>query len=227
MAVISQGSSQENSTDRFPLLMERTELRGSNDHVIDVEDRVGDHSSSSSSNIHSTRGSDAHENGQSNGVHVPETASYSSSNGSNFRSSSLSRRSEGFGRRWSPFNTAFWISFELVFTVGQIIAAVVVLYISRHENPQTPLFVWVVGYVAGCVSSLPLYYWRYLHSHRIIEERAAHLHQSSPHTSVSEPNSYITISLTRSSDEEDSRDTPTGAWNGQNIQPAHARYILS
>lgn len=225
MAVISQGSSQENFADRFPLLMERTESHGSNDHVIDME-RVGDPPSSSSSHDHSPQGSDVpdHENGRSNGAHVPETASLSSSsNGSNFRSTSLSRRSEGFGRRWSPFNTVLWISVELVFTVGQIIAALVVLYLSRHENPQTPLFAWVVGYAAGCALSLPLYYWRYLHSNRIVDQRAAHLHQSSPRTPVSEPNSYITISLTRSSDEEDGHGASTGAWNGQNFQPAHAR----
>lgn len=225
MAVISQGSNQQNSSDRSPLLMVQTELHRSNDHVIDVEDRVGDQPSSSSSNNHSTRGSDVRENGQSNGAHVPETASHSSSSsGSNFRSTSLSRRSEDFGRHWSPFTTVFFISIELVLTVCQIIASLIVLYLSRHENPQTPLFVWVVGYVAGCVLSLPLYYWRYLHSNQIVDQRAAHLHQNSPQTPVSEPNSYITISFTRSSDEEDSRDnTPTGAWNGQNIQPAHAR----
>lgn len=226
MAVTSQESSQENSTDRFPLLMERAGNHETNDHVIDIE-RVVDGPSSSSSDNTPTRDSNAphHENGPPNSHQLPETqSSSSSSNGSSSRSSSHSRRSEGFGRRWSPFNTVLWISLEFIFTLGQIIAAIVVLCLSRHENPQTPLFAWVVGYAAGCALSLPLYYWRYLHSNWIIDQRSARLRQSSPRgNAVAEPNSYITISLTRSSDEEDGRNVSTSAWNGQSIRLPHAR----
>ncbi|KAL3532408.1 hypothetical protein ACH5RR_005929 [Cinchona calisaya] len=229
MAVTSQETSQENSTDRFPLLMERTENRESNEHVIDIE-RVGEASSSDSSDNDSPCGLNTQhrETGSLGSSHVPLTPPpLSAPSGSNFRSSSLSRRSEGFGRRWSPFNTVLWITLELIFTVGQIIAALVVLYLSRHENPQTPLFAWVVGYAAGCALSLPLYYWRYIHSNQIIDQRFAQSHQgSSRGNSTSEPNSYITISLTRSSEEEAGQNTSTGTWNGQNLRDPNARLTI-
>ncbi|XP_027072780.1 E3 ubiquitin-protein ligase At1g63170-like [Coffea arabica] len=228
MAVTSQETGRENPTDRFPLLMEQAENRESNDHVIDIG-RVGDASSPDSSDHGSPCGltTPHHETGPSGRGQVPLTQSPSASNGSNFRSSSLSRRGEGLGRRWSPFNTVLWISLELVFTVGQIIAALVVLYLSRRENPQTPLFAWVVGYAAGCALSLPLYYWRYIHSNQITDQRSTQSRQGSRRgNSTSEPNSYITISLTRSSEEEAGQNTSTGAWNGQNNGAPNARVSI-
>lgn len=229
MAVTSQEPSQENSTDRFPLLMEQAENRESNEHVIDIE-QTGDASSSDSSDhgIPCGLNTPHPETGPPSGSgQVPLTQSPSSaSNGSNFRSSLLSRRGEGLGRRWSPLNTVLWISLELVFTVGQIIAAIVVLYLSRHENPQTPLFSWVVGYAAGCVLSLPLYYWRYINRNQITDRRSTQSHQGSRRgNSTSEPNSYITISLTRSSEEEAGQNTAPNTWNGQNISTPNARYL--
>lgn len=224
MAVTSEEPGRENPTDRFPLLMERAEHRENNEHIIDVE-RVGEASPSDASHTGSPCGSPHREAGPSSSSQVPLTQSPPpASSGSNFRSSSLSRRGEGFGRRWSPFNTVLWISLDLLFTVSQIVAAVVVLYLSRHENPQTPLFAWIVGYATGCALSLPLYYWRYLHSNRIIDQRSSQIHQGSRRSnSTIEPNSYITISLTRSSEEEDAQNTSAGAWNGQNTSNPTAR----
>jgi len=66
------------------------------------------------------------------------------------------------GRR-SPLNSGVWISFELVVVISQIIAAVIVLAVSRHEKPKTPLFPWVICYTAGCIATLPHLYWRYTH----------------------------------------------------------------
>lgn len=140
----------------------------------------------------------------------------SSSNESDSHSPSTARRAEGSDRRWSPFNTLLWLSIELIFTLGQIGAAVVVLSLSKEENPETPLFAWIVGYATGCAASLPLLYWRYLLRYQTISQRSVQLRQDSPQVnSTAEPNSYITISLTRSSDEEDGRNTPTDIWTRQ------------
>ncbi|GAB4837435.1 hypothetical protein Ancab_002300 [Ancistrocladus abbreviatus] len=85
-------------------------------------------------------------------------------NMSNSQNSSFSRRGNAHNRRHiSPLNSGFWISIELALTLGQIIVSVVVLSLSRHEHPHAPLFGWIVGYAAGCVATLPLLYWRYLH----------------------------------------------------------------
>ncbi|KAK2978216.1 hypothetical protein RJ640_024249 [Escallonia rubra] len=226
MAVSSQEPNRENPTDRYPLLMERTE---NDEHVIDMK-RGGEASSSSSStDVSPRRFNPSHnEDGPSSSPRAPTThASSSSTNGSNFRSSSLGRRGEAFGRRhWSPFNTVLWVSIELVFTLGQIIAAVVVLSLSRHENPQTPLFAWIVGYAAGCTASLPLLYWRYLHRNQNTEQGQTQLRQgSSQGNSPPEPNTYITISLARSSEEEDGQNRSTSIGNGQVMEGQNASRI--
>lgn len=214
MAVISEEQSRGSPTDRYPLLMDSTETH-EDEHVIDIE-RGGDTSSSGSSDDDSSR--DVHnEDRPSSSPRVPITHSPSSSStGSNSRSPSLGRRSEGFGRRrWSPFNTVLWISIELVFTVGQIIAAIVVLSRSPNENPETPLFAWIVGYAAGCAATLPLLYWRYLHRNQSAEQGSSQARQGSAQgNSPSEPNSYITISFARSSEEENGQNTSAGTWNG-------------
>lgn len=67
-------------------------------------------------------------------------------------------------RRRSPLNSGQWISIELLLTLSQIIAAIVVLSLSKHEHPRAPLFAWIVGYASGCVATLPLLYWRYYHN---------------------------------------------------------------
>lgn len=205
MDVISEEPTRENTTDKFPLLMEQAQSHKRNEYVINIEQR-GDPSSSGSTDNNSPRyletlnSDDRPSNRQSPSL----------SNGSNSQSSSITRRSDGFGRPWSPVNTLLWISIELVFTLGQIVAAVVVLSLSRHEKPRTPLFAWVVGYTTGCTASLPLLYWRYLRRYQVPDQRSAQLRQGSPRVnSTAEPNSYITISLTRSSDVEDGRNRST------------------
>jgi len=74
---------------------------------------------------------------------------------------SSSPRGGGGSSRRSPLNSGFWISFEFIFTLSQIIASVIVLNSSRDEHPRAPLFTWIVGYASGCVVSLPLLLWRY------------------------------------------------------------------
>ncbi|WOL09194.1 E3 ubiquitin-protein ligase [Canna indica] len=82
------------------------------------------------------------------------------------------RRADNYGRRnRSPLNSGLWISVELVVNLGQIIAAFVVLSLSRHEHPRTPLFAWIVGYTTGCIATLPHLYWRYIHRNIPISEQ--------------------------------------------------------
>ncbi|CAL5443116.1 unnamed protein product [Camellia sinensis] len=228
MAVSMQEPNQENQADRYPLLMEPQENNENQVHFIDIE-RGCDASSSGSSHNGSPCGSTLphHEDRLSNSVRVvPITQSTSSSsNESNSRNSSVTRRGEGSGRRhWSPFNTVLWLSVELVFTVGQIIAAIIVLSVSGHENPQTPLFAWIVGYAVGCAASVPLLFWRYLNRNQGTEQGSTQLRQdSSQGNSTSEPNSYITISLTRASEEEDGQNTSSGTRTGQIMGAPNAR----
>ncbi|KAA8523075.1 hypothetical protein F0562_009498 [Nyssa sinensis] len=230
MAVSSQESSQESPTDSYPLLMEQPENHENHEHIVDIE-RGCDSSSSGSDHNDSPRGLSLshHDDRPFSSAQVHTTQSPSSlSDGSNSRGSSPMRRGEGFGRRhWSPFNTVFWLSIELVFTVGQIIAAIIVLSVSGHENPQTPLFAWVVGYAAGCAASLPTLYWRFLHRIQGTGQGSNQLRRgSSQGNSASEPNSYITISLTRSSEEEDGQNTSTGTWNGPTMGVPNDRLSL-
>lgn len=78
-------------------------------------------------------------------------------------SSSVRSNPRNHRRRRNPLNSGLWISIELLLTLGQIIAAILVLSLSKHEHPRAPLFAWIVGYASGCVATLPLLYWRYYH----------------------------------------------------------------
>ncbi|KAF5742939.1 putative RING/U-box superfamily protein [Tripterygium wilfordii] len=57
----------------------------------------------------------------------------------------------------------FWHLIKLIYTVGEITAAIVVLVVSRrrHEKPPDGLFIWVVVYAAICAASLPILFNRY------------------------------------------------------------------
>ncbi|KAK1413926.1 hypothetical protein QVD17_29663 [Tagetes erecta] len=192
----------DHETDSIPLLVESRESH-ENEHVIDLEGGDSEDTSSISSNRSSTS------------LQVLSHGSRASFSGSN----AFGRRGDMLGRRrWSPFDTLLWISIELGFTLGEIIASVVVLYISRNENPQTPLFAWIVGYTAGCVASLPFLYWRYLHRHQASENRSNQARQpSSEGNHQPESNSYITISFARSSEDENRPTTSLDTWNGLNV----------
>ncbi|KAI7750805.1 hypothetical protein M8C21_019711 [Ambrosia artemisiifolia] len=191
----------DHATDSFPLLVEDRENHA-NEHVIDLESGGDDDDTSSS-------------NGSSNSHQVMSRDPRASLS----RSNALRRRGDVLGRRrWSPFDTLLWISIELGFTLGEIIASIVVLYISRDETPQTPLFAWIVGYTAGCVASLPFLYRRYLHRHQATENRSSQTRQPpSEANHQPEPNSYITISFARSSEEENRPATSSDTWNGLNV----------
>ncbi|KAH9299180.1 hypothetical protein KI387_030862, partial [Taxus chinensis] len=70
---------------------------------------------------------------------------------------------EGSDLRLNPLNTKTWIFLELLLILSQIVSAVVILMLSRHEKPISPLRLWIVGYAFGCCVSLPLLYWRFRH----------------------------------------------------------------
>jgi hypothetical protein len=222
MAVSSEEASRIQH-DRFPLLKEVPEE--SQGHIVDIErintgrtsSSVGSNPCDGNGNM-STHGENRQQSSVTPIIHPPPPSFSSSSSSS----------SVGSGRRhWSPFNTVLWISIELIFTLGQIIAAVVALSISRNENPQTPLFAWILGYAAGCTATLPLLYWRYINRNQgnsnAAEQRSSQPRQGS---SQSETNSYITISLTRSSEEEDVQNTSARTWNSQPTAVQDSRLVV-
>lgn len=99
------------------------------------------------------------------------SSSSSSPTGSNSRNGSSTRNDSYARRSRSPLNSGLWISIELLVNLGQIVAAIVVLSLSRDEHPQTPLFAWIIGYTIGCTANLPHLYWRYVYRNSQISER--------------------------------------------------------
>ncbi|KAK7351414.1 hypothetical protein VNO77_10856 [Canavalia gladiata] len=139
--------------DTYPLLMAHP-----THHVIDIRGRETFEPSTSSS---------PHDGTRANGVDF---------GASNFNSSTrrLGDHNSNTLRHRSPLNSGLWVCIEFIITVSQIVASVVVLSVSRHEHPRAPLFAWIVGYVSGCVASLPLLYWRYYHGRCVQEQDSLH-----------------------------------------------------
>lgn len=109
-------------------------------------------------------------------------------------------------RRRSPLNSGLWISIELFLTLGQIVAAIVVLSLSKHEHPRAPLFAWIVGYACGCVATLPLLYWRYYHSNQASEQESG---QHRPNLNVAAGPFAFSISRTAEGDGRQGSNTPS------------------
>ncbi|XWS11876.1 hypothetical protein CRYUN_Cryun37aG0038700 [Craigia yunnanensis] len=214
---MDSSSPEESSeqTDQYPLLMEQVESHSDQEHIIDIT-RHDDASSSSSqdeqpSGVNLTQSEDR----PSSSTLDPTNQISSSSNRLNSRNSSLMRRSDRYGRRRrSPLNSGLWISVELVVTVSQIIASIVVLSLSRNEKPQAPLFAWIVGYASGCVATLPILYWRFLNRNRGIEQDSSHSRQGSSHGNL-ETTPYTAISVTQALDEENNHITDSATRNTQ------------
>ncbi|XVE98528.1 hypothetical protein REPUB_Repub03eG0113600 [Reevesia pubescens] len=206
----------ENQTDTCPLLMERSE--NFSEHIIDIP-RSGDTSSSNLSHETTSNGLDVlqREDRPSSSTRVVVSQpSTSSSNGTNSRTSSAVRRGDARRRR-SPLNSGLWISIELVLTVSQIVASIVVIALSRNEHPRAPLFAWILGYASGCVATLPLLYWRYRHRNQASEQDSAQ-HRHTSH--IAGP---FSLSVTRTSDGGDHRTTITSPRGGQNSGVTSAR----
>ncbi|KAK3418603.1 hypothetical protein EUGRSUZ_H04526 [Eucalyptus grandis] len=192
---------RDSQIDRYPLLMEQVESSSGHQHVIDVQ-RNGDASLTASHGDQQRRVDlTENEDGLSPSMRAPaDQTTINSSNRLNSVNSSSTRSDDYHQHRTSPLNSGLWISVELVVTVGQIIASIVVLSLSRHENPEAPLFAWVVGYVA----TLPILYWCYHSGNR-----------GTSHGSQSEPRSYTAISVTQSTDEGNQHSEESASWNGQ------------
>ncbi|GMY34265.1 E3 ubiquitin-protein ligase At1g63170 [Fagus crenata] len=211
MDVPSLEANSNARTDEFPLLMEQMESDNNHEHILDIS-RNNDTSSSSSRDDQPARmDSIQHEDRPSSSTQPTTYQTFlSSSNRLNSRSSSLRRRGDGYSRRRrSPLNSGLWISVELVVTVSQIIASIVVLSLSRNENPQTPLFAWVVGYASGCVATLPILYWRYRNRNQGTEQDSSHSRQGSSQINPPEPTTYTAIAVNQSLEEENLRTSET------------------
>uniref|UniRef100_A0A5B6ZMS8 RING-type domain-containing protein n=1 Tax=Davidia involucrata TaxID=16924 RepID=A0A5B6ZMS8_DAVIN len=202
----------ETEADRYPLLMEHQEAHNDSEHIIDIT--RSDDSSSSTSDNDLPPGMDQpqYEDRPSSSSQAPtQQTSLSSSNRVNSRNSYAHRRR-------SPLNSRLWISVELVVTVSQIIASIVVLSLSRHENPQAPLFAWVVGYASGCVATLPILYWRYRNRNQGSEQDSTQSRQSF------EPASYTAISVTQGSEVENEQTAITASRNSEIAQSLISRF---
>ncbi|XXG56045.1 hypothetical protein AAC387_Pa03g3564 [Persea americana] len=215
MAASSVEPQPEAQSDRHPLLMEQSADHSGQEHVIDITPR-----SSTGSHVNHQPNSNTlqHDDGPSSSTQAPalQSTSASSTESDSRRNGSFTRRGDGYGRRHrSPLNSGLWISIELVVTMSQILAAIVVLSLSRHENPQAPLFAWVIGYAAGCVATLPLLYWRYLHrNNQGSDQESMHARRGSSENNPSEP-TYTVISVPQVQEEEDRQSTAATAWNAQ------------
>lgn len=201
----------ESQSDTCPLLMEHPEYPNHSEHIVDIP---GCADASSSSLPHDRRSNSINtsqlEDRPSSSARVPiSQPPVSSSNGSNSRNSSHVRRGDARRRR-SPLNSGVWISIELVLTLSQIVASIVVLSVSRHEHPRAPLFAWIVGYASGCVATLPLLYWRYRHRNQVSEQDSAQPHQASQ---INVPAGPFSVSVSRNSEWED-RQADVGSSRG-------------
>lgn len=209
VSLLNQQHRITNQADTFSRFMERSsENLSRNEHIIDIPRNAAVASSSSSPShdrISNVLEPLQHEEERPSivppmSVSQPATASSSSSS---MRSNPRSVR-----RRRSPLNSGLWISIELLLTVGQIIAAIVVLSLSKHEHPRAPLFAWIVGYACGCVATLPLLYWRYYHSNQASEQESG---QHRPNLNVAAGPFAFSISRTS---EGDGRQTNTASTRG-------------
>ncbi|KAJ7951836.1 E3 ubiquitin-protein ligase [Quillaja saponaria] len=203
MDVLSPEPNSNVQTDQYPLLMEQVERDNDREHIIDITRNDGALPGSSHDDEPPEMHLSQHEDQSSGGTQDPiYQTSLSSSTRLNSRNSPFTRRGAGYGQRSrSPLNSGLWISVELVVTVSQIIASIVVLSLSRNENPQAPLFSWVVGYASGCVATLPILYWRYRNCNQGTEREFSQ-HQPSSENNNPESTSFTAASITQVSEDE-------------------------
>ncbi|KAE9452268.1 hypothetical protein C3L33_15838, partial [Rhododendron williamsianum] len=204
--------------------MERVESHNDREHIIDIRSNS---EASSSGSSHDINGLDTsqREDRFSTTVRTPIfQTSISSANGLNSRNSSVVRRGDGHGRRRrSPLNSGLWISIELILTVSQIVAAIVVLSLSRNEHPHAPLFGWVVGYAFGCTATLPLLYWRWHYRNQSSEQDTSQPRPGS--TQSTAPASSVSITRTSEGEGRPTATTPRGAQRIPN--PSTSEIVLA
>ncbi|XP_021736798.1 E3 ubiquitin-protein ligase At1g63170-like isoform X1 [Chenopodium quinoa] len=184
----------ETSRDQFPLLMERLEDHEGHQHVIDIV--VVDAPSSISNQAES------HDTVDRPSSSTQQTSSPQSSSGRNSSGNpSYVGRGDSYGYT-SPLNSGLWISVELIVTLAQIVASVVILSLSRYKSSDAPLFAWVVGYACGCLATLPILYWRLRNCSRGRDRFSVQAHQSSSES----VNAEATVSTSPLNQEVNSHD---------------------
>ncbi|KAM0944850.1 putative transcription factor C2H2 family [Dioscorea sansibarensis] len=196
MAVPSLCSLREAEAERCPLIMAR-----SLDHVIDITSMGftstttsrGDGPSNSDGLHHQDRSSASAETlGPQSSSSLPAVQ--------NSRNTRATRRNDNYERRRrSPMNSGFWISVELIASLSQITAAIIVLLLSRHEHPRAPLFEWIIGYAAGLAATLPHLYCRYIYHNSRGGPRqiASQLHRNSSQSNPPESHADNTVNATQ------------------------------
>lgn len=194
--VVSLNLCLEGSSGTLPLLMERSGSLNSSQHVIEIAGSADASTSSASHHDRHFNGTNVtqHEeriSGARMPLSQPSVSATSVSNGSNSRNSSFIRRGDTRRNR-SPVHSGLWISIELVLLVSQIVASIIVLSLSRHEHPRTPLFQWIIGYASGCAATLPLLYWRYYHHNHMQEQESSQSRQTSPR--INDPSGTLLFS---------------------------------
>ncbi|CAL9211215.1 unnamed protein product [Musa hybrid cultivar] len=205
MAVPLQELNCRVQADRHSLLMDRAANLNGHEHAIDISQRNDASTSVSARNDHGDSDGAYNEDRPSTSTLAPVSQlAPTSPNISNSINFSLPRRADNYGRRnRSPLNSGLWISVELVVNVSQIIAAIIVLSLSRHEHPRTPLFAWIIGYTTGCFATLPHLYWRYIHRNSLISEQEPALYgQGTSRNSPPESSAYADISVTQDPEQE-------------------------
>lgn len=219
MAVALLGQQCKAQTDAHPLLMEHSGSNGGKEHVIDI--RKGDIASTSISHDGDQSDTDEmqYENRPPTSTDTPIPQPSPLSPTTPPRNASFRRRGDNNSRpRRSPLNSGWWISIELLVNVSQIVAAITVLSLSRHEKPRAPLFEWVIGYTAGCIATLPHLYWRYLHRNSPgSDQEQAHSHQGSFQENPSESTPYTAVSITRTLEGGNRQRTSIISRLGQNL----------
>lgn len=225
MDVPSSGLHSERGADTYPLLMERSENVNVAEHVIDIQRSI-DAASPSSTHDRTSNGSEVlhreERASSSTRASVPQHSA-SSSNGTSSRNTSTVRRGDARRRR-SPLNSGLWISIELALTVSQIVASIVVLALSKDEQPHAPLRAWIIGYACGCFATLPLLYWRYCHRSPGSDQDTTQSRQTSQ---ISVPAGPFSLSVTRTSEGDDRRSNGTAPRGIQNaVMSARYKFVF-
>ncbi|KAL0909042.1 hypothetical protein M5K25_023564 [Dendrobium thyrsiflorum] len=215
----------EGDSDRDPFLMEHSVHYNEHehDHVIDVT--IGGSTSASVTQGEYNDSPEMHNEDRPSTNGQAAASWLSSSPITTSRGAPLRGRVENLGQRHrNPLNSGLWISVELAANVSQIVAAIVVLSLSRHEHPRAPLFAWVIGYTVGCFAILPHLWWRYIHRnyHRSGRE-SAESHQHSFRNNATESVAYADASFTQAMEGSFSRGSTTLLRLGQNFVVTNSR----
>ncbi|XP_074312586.1 E3 ubiquitin-protein ligase At4g11680-like [Silene latifolia] len=189
----------ETAGDQFPLLMERLEAVERHNHVINIAVSVDAPPSTSNHGDGRNQTEIDHSVDRpldASTTQVNTSQSLSSSRRMSSRNSSSVARGNSIGYT-SPLNSGLWISVELIVTLAQIVASVVILSLSRYKSADAPLFAWVVGYACGCLATLPILYWRLRNCTQGRDRYSVQSHHSSAGVTTSEGTTSTALSFTQ------------------------------